>query len=76
MLGAVWGHGDHHCVGQYGLLLSQDGQAELRLPRGHVPQLFRFTVEPIGMERLGSGVTILYRASLLSTPTTTSAWLF
>lgn len=55
MLGAAWGHGDHHCVGQYGLLLSQDGQAELRLPRGHVPQLFRFTIKPIGMERLGSG---------------------
>ena len=55
VLGAAWGHGDHHCVGQYGLLLSQDGQAELRLPRGHVPQLFRFTIKPIGMERLGSG---------------------
>lgn len=50
------------------LLLSQDGQVGLRLPRGHIPQLFRLTVKPIGVERLGSGVTILYRASLLSTP--------
>lgn len=67
-MGTVRACGDHHCVGHYGLLLSQDGQEGLRLPRGRVPQLCRFAVKPVGVERLGSGATVLYRAPRRSIP--------